>query len=83
MQKKNVFTKSFEVQGVSSWRLLKHWLRGRVVLMGGAAQMPVLRQLLVLWVLHKFGKPLYAMRSRARHNPLLRRIMHVVRKIKP
>lgn len=82
-KEKVVHTDNYEIQGLSSWRLFAHWVRAQSVLVGGAGQAPVLRQVAVLYVLHQFGKPLYNLRSRARHNELARKILHLVRKYKP
>jgi len=61
---KTVFNNRFDISNNSILRLIKHLFLNRLSVVGNIFGNPGLRYLLVLVVLHYFGKPFYWMVTR-------------------
>ncbi len=76
-----VLTRHFDLAGNGVGRTLRHWVRIKTSIMGNYDTGPGLRCLLTLVVLHRFGRPLFRLRTwlnnqyafKARVRRLLRR----------
>jgi len=62
-ENKTVFSKRFDIEGNPVPRTLRHWVRMKTAIMGNYDSGPGLRCLLTLWMLHYFGRPLFAIRT--------------------
>ena len=53
---------NYEIQGNSIIRQMRHWIRMKTTVMGNYATGPGLKNLVLLGVLHRFGKPIFQVR---------------------
>ena len=61
-KQKPVLTSSYDLAGNAIERQIGHWIKIKTRIMGNYDSGPGLRCLLSLWVMHRFGKPLFMLR---------------------
>ena len=61
-KEKPVLKANFELEGNSTLRTINHWVRMKTSLMGNYSTGPGLKNLIIMFVLHHFGKPLFRLR---------------------
>ena len=57
-----MLNKNYEIQGNTVPRQMRHWVRMKASIVGNYATGPGLKNLVLLWVLHKMGKPIFRLR---------------------
>ncbi|NKB76499.1 MAG: hypothetical protein GKR96_05490 [Gammaproteobacteria bacterium] len=57
--KKNSLNGNYEIVGNTVPRQFRHWTRMKTAVMGNYDTGPGLKNLAILWVLHKVGKPIF------------------------
>jgi hypothetical protein len=78
-----VLTRNFDLEGNGAGRILRHWIRMKTAIMGNYDTGPGLRCLLTLWLLHRVGRPLFALRTRLTNQYALKaRIRGLVRRLR-
>lgn len=60
---KPVLTRGYDLRGNTVGRTLRHWVRMKTAIMGNYDTGPGLRCLLTLWLLHRFGGPVFRLRT--------------------
>ena len=58
-KQRGVLSQNYEIVGNSVPRQWRHWTRMKTSIMGNYDTGPGLKNLVILWVLHKVGRPLF------------------------
>ncbi|NKB60779.1 MAG: hypothetical protein GKR95_01105 [Gammaproteobacteria bacterium] len=62
-QKQPTLSRNYEISGNTIPRQFRHWTRMKTGVMGNYDTGPGLKNLIILWVLHKVGKPIFFVRT--------------------
>ena len=81
--KKPVLSKRYDLEGNTLPRIMMHWLRIKTTIMGNYSSGPGLRCMVMLWILHYLGGPIFRLRIWLSNQHRLRaRLRRVLTKLK-